>query len=390
MLTDKAIRALKPKEKTYVVLDSKGLYLEVTPKGVKLWRLRIYQDKKETRRSLGRYPEVSLKEARLKRDEILLAKAKGEKFITTAQEQEFSTFKDVAEDWFKRKMEGVRSESHAQRTYSRLVRFVYPAIGKRHIKDITAPDILSILRQIEAAGKIETAHRVSQIISQVFRYGIAIGVAERDPCADLRGALTPNKERHFPTITDPQEIRQLLRAIDTLEGSPIVQNALWFLALTFVRPGELRTAEWSEINTERAEWRIPAEKMKMKRPHIVPLSTQAIEVLEKMRHITGHGRYVFPAVRNITKGDRPMSDGTMNAALRRLGYTKEQFTPHGFRAMASTILNEHGWPPDAIERQLAHVEKNTVRAAYNHAEHLEVRKKMMQWWGDWLIAQRDT
>ncbi len=387
MLSDREIRALKPKEKSYMVLDARGLYLEVTPKGSKLWRLRIYQNGKETRRSLGRYPEVSLKEARLKRDEVLMAKAKGEN-VLAGSGKKIETFRDVAEDWFSRKMDGVRSERHTQRIYSRLVRFVYPAIGQKPITEITAPEVLALLRGIEAAGKIETAHRVSQIISQVFRYGIAIGIAERDPCADLRGALTPNKQRHFPTITDPKGIGALMRAIYSLEGAPIAQNGLLLLAFTFVRPGELRMAEWAEIDMAKAEWRIPAEKMKMKRPHIVPLSTQALEVLERMRGITGHGKYIFPAVRNIAKCDRPMSDGTMTAALRRLGYSSGDFVPHGFRAMASTVLNEHGWPPDAIERQLAHVEKNSVRAAYNHAEHLDIRRKMMQWWGDWLESLR--
>jgi len=352
------------------------------PQGSKLWRIRLWQNGKETKRSLGKYPDVSLREARLKRDEILLAREKGINIFASANK--LDTFQEIALDWYSRKMEGVKTDGHAERVLSRLKRYVFPAIGHKPINGIKPPEILSFLRQIEAAGKIETAHRVLQVTSQVFRYAIAIGIGENDPCAALRGALIPNKGKHFPTITDPKEIGQLLRAIDTLLGNAIVQNALLFLALTFVRPGELRTAEWAEIDFERAEWRIPAHKMKMERPHIVPLSRQALDVLSRIKSLTGHGKYIFPSTRNLTKGDRPMSDGTMNAAIRRLGYTQEQFTPHSFRSMASTILNEHGWPPDAIERQLAHVEKNSVRAAYNHAEHLEIRKKMMQWWGDWL------
>lgn len=316
----------------------------------------------------------------------MLARDKGVNILASSNKLE--TFQEIALDWYSRKMEGVRSDSHAVRVLSRLKRYVFPAIGHKHINEIKPPEILAFLRQIENAGKIETAHRVLQVTSQVFRYAIAIGVGENDPCTALRGALTPNKEKHFPTITDPKEIGQLLRAIDTLTGNAIVQNALLFLALTFVRPGELRTAEWVDIDFEKAEWRIPAEKMEMKRPHIVPLSRQAVAVLNRLKPLTGHGKYIFSSTRSLTKGDRPMSDGTMNAAIRRLGYTKEQFTPHGFRSMASTVLNEYGWPLDAIERQLAHVEKNSVRAAYNHAEHLDVRRKMMQWWADWVDAQK--
>ena len=220
------------------------------------------------------------------------------------------------------------------------------------------------------------------ICSQIFRYGVAIGLVERDIAADLRGALMPVKSKRYPTITDPQEIGALMRAIKSINGSEIVRCALLLLAYTFVRPGELRTAEWNEIDFITAEWRIPAEKMKMKRMHIVPLSRQAMDVLEEIKPFTyPTSRYIFPSIRNF---NRPMSDTTINAALRRLGYGKEEFTGHGFRSMASTILNENGWPADVIERQLAHVEKNTVRAAYNHAEYLDQRREMMQWWADWL------
>lgn len=294
------------------------------------------------------------------------------------------TLQAVALDWYERNVEPVSSKTHSERTISRLRRFAFPAIGNKPVKDITAPDLLGLIRPIEAAGHNETAHRTLQICGQVFRYAVAIGIGIRDPSSDLRGALTPANPSHFPAITDPARIGELMRAIDSLVIAPIVRCALRLSALTFVRPGELRTAEWDHMDLAKAEWRIPPEKMKMKRLHIVPLSRQAAEILEKMRPVSGHGRFVFPAVRCLVRCDRAMSDGTMSAVLRRLGYSQGEFTPHGFRSMASTILHEQGWPLDAIERQLAHVEGNSVRAAYSYAEHLDIRRKMMQAWADWL------
>ena len=378
MLSELKIKNLKPDTKRYMLRDDRNLYVEVYPNGGKYWRLRVHQDGKSTWRSLGKYPDVSLKEARLKRDAIHRDKGKG-KFAGSS-----ATFRDVALDWYNRKIAGLKSESHTSRIMGRLNNYIFPAIGGKPINEITAPDILTFLRTIEASRRHETAHRVLQIVSQVMRYSVAIGVGEQDPSRDLRGALTPSITNHFPTIFDPSQIGALLRAIDSLMGSPIVKDALLFNALTFVRPGELRTAQWCDIDMDKCEWRIPAEAMKMKRLHIVPLSGQALEVLDRMRPLTGHGRYVFPASKSIEKGDRPMSSGTMAAALRRLGYEQGSFTPHGFRSMASTILNDNGFLGDAIERQLAHVEGNKIRGIYNHAEHIEIRREMMQWWGDWL------
>jgi integrase len=254
-------------------------------------------------------------------------------------------------------------------------------VGSKPIDKVSAPILLVCLRRIEDRGAIETAHRALQNCGQVFRYAIATGRAERDVSADLRGALSPVVESHHASITDPKAIGALLRSIEGYEGSLVTKCALRLAALVFVRPGELRKAEWAEFDLDKAEWRIPAQRMKMREVHIVPLATQAVTTLNELQALTGHGRYVFPGAR--TNG-RPMSENTVNAALRRLGYAKDEMTGHGFRSMASTILNEQGWSRDAIERQLAHGERNNVRAAYNFAEYLPERRKMMQAWADYL------
>ncbi|MDP1845501.1 MAG: site-specific integrase, partial [Candidatus Moranbacteria bacterium] len=286
----------------------------------------------------------------------------------------------VAREWFK-KMSTVWVPRHAETIIRRLESYVFPQLGQRPINEVTAPELLAMLRKLEAQGTVETAHRVKQICGQVFRYAIATGRTDRDPAADLRGALTPAKPKRMASITDPKGAAGLLRAIDGYHGSFVTACALKLAPLVFVRPGELRQAEWSEIDLEAAEWRIPADKMKMKSPHIVPLSRQAIDILREIHQLTGNGKYVFPSLRT---GSRPMSNNTVNAALRRMGFSKEEMTGHGFRSMASTLLNEQGWNRDAIERQLAHAERNKVRAAYNYAEFLPERRKMMQAWADYL------
>jgi integrase len=267
---------------------------------------------------------------------------------------------------------------------SRLEKFLFPHIGSHPIGGICAYEILIPLRAIEALGMNETAHTVRQIAGQVFRYAVASGYAEHDVTVDIRGALAPVVSRHNPSVTDPREIAGLLAAMRAFEGSPVVRAALWFSAYTFLRPGEVRHIEWGEVNFETAEVRLPAEKMKMRRPHILPLSKQTEGVLTSLRPLTGRGRYVFPSIRVMDAGSVPMSENTINVALRRLGYGKDKMCAHGFRSMASTNLNEQGWPPDVIERQLAHVEGNSVRAAYNYAQYLPERRKMMQAWADWL------
>ena len=258
---------------------------------------------------------------------------------------------------------------------------IFPWIGNRPIKDITAPELLATLRRMESRGALELAHRMREYCGMVFRYAVATGKAERDPSGDLRGALAPVKTKHHASVTDPKKIGELLRAIDGYTGSFMTKCALQLAPLVFVRPGELRTAEWAEFDLDAAEWRIPGEKMKMRDKHIVPLSKQAVEILRSIHPLTGSGRYVFPSVRTTA---RPMSENTVNAALRRLGYEKNEMTGHGFRSMASTLLHEQGWPHEAIERQLAHAERNKVSAAYNYAEHLPKRREMMQAWADYL------
>ena len=275
-----------------------------------------------------------------------------------------------------------KAPGHTQTIVSRLENGVFPFIGKRPISELDAGDMLAIVRRIERRGAIEVARRTRGICSQVFRYAISTGRALRDPAADVRGVLPAIKIKHHASITDPTGIGELLKAIDAFSGTFVVKAALRFAPLVFVRPGELRYAEWAEVDLDAKEWRIPAEKMKKRRPHIVPLSRQAVEVLQDTKQVTSLSKYVFPSIRT---NDRPMSENTVNVALRRLGYSKEEMTCHGFRSMASTRLHEMGiWNSDAIERQLAHVEGNSVRAAYNYAEYLPERVKMMQFWADYL------
>lgn len=259
--------------------------------------------------------------------------------------------------------------------------FAFPWIGARPISDITAPELLAVLRRVESLGKLETTQRLKRVCGQIFRYAVATGRAERDPSADLRGVLKTGKVRHRASITDPAKVGELLRAMDGFAGSLVVACALKFAPLVFVRPGELRKAEWAEFDLDAGEWRIPAERMKMRQPHLVPLSHQAVAILRELYPLTGSGRYVFPSIRSMA---RPMSENTITVALRRLGYTGDEMTGHGFRSMASTLLHEQGWPSDVIERQLAHAERNKVKAAYNYAEHLPQRRKMMQAWADYL------
>lgn len=390
-LTDTTARNAKPGSKAVRLFDGGGLYLEVAPSGGKWWRLKYRHGGKEKRLSLGVYPETPLKDARARRDEArkLLANGidpsaarKAAKHATA--ENAGNSFEAVAREWYAKFAPGW-VPSHGVRIIRRFERDVFPWIGARPVAEINAPELLATLRRIENRGAIETAHRAMQNCGQVFRYAVATGRAQRDPSGDLRGAIPPAKETHHASITDPKAIGALLRAIGGYDGSPITKAALELAPLTFVRPGELRNAEWTEFDLDGAEWRIPAERMKMRAPHIVPLSAQAVEILRELQPLTGRGRYVFPGAR--TNG-RPMSENTVNAALRRLGYASDEMTGHGFRSMASTLLNEAGWNRDAIERQLAHAERDQVRAAYNYAEHLPERKRMMQAWADYLDGLR--
>jgi integrase len=385
------VKQTKPREKDYKLFDGKGLFLLVKTNGAKYWRLKYRFHDKEKTLALGVYPEVSLKDAREKRGDAraLLAQEIDPGLMrrvnkSMRRERASNSFETIAREWFAKYSVKLKA-THADKMRKRLEEDVFPYIGGTPIADVTAPELLSVLRRIEKRGAIETAHRIRRYCSKVFIYGIATGLAETDPAAGLLHALQPYEQNHFSTLTDPTEIGQLLRAIDGYEGDLKTRCALRLGILTFVRPGELRAAEWLEFNLEKAEWRIPESRMKMDAPHTVPLSSQAIAILLELQPLTGHGKYLFPSVMTAT---RCMSNNTVNAALRRMDYTKEQITGHGFRAMASTLLNEQGFNRDWIERQLAHGERNKVRAAYNHAEYMPERRKMMQAWADYLDGLR--
>lgn len=389
MLTELECRKAAVKDKPYRLFDGGGLYLEIHPTGAKYWRLKYRYAGKEKRIAIGVYPAVTAKKAREKaQDEKRklsdgrdpLAERKAEKLIS--REAAENSFEAIAREWMIRQAPEV-SASHIEKVLRRLEKNLFPWIGSRPIAEVKAPELLSTLRRVEDRGAIHTAKRLLQYAGQVFRYGIATGRCERDIAADLKGALTKENEQHRAAITDPKKAAGLLRAIDGYQGSLIALCALRLAPLTFVRPGELRHAEWSEIDLDRGEWNIPAEKMKMRLPHLVPLSRQAVAVLRELHPLTGEGRYVFPSQRT---SDRPISDNTINAALRRMGFdTREEMTAHGFRAMARTILDEVlGFRPDFIEHQLAHAVRDPNGRAYNRTSHLPERRKMMQQWADYL------
>lgn len=386
-LTAKAVGAAKPKEKTYRLYDGGGMYLEVTPAGGTYWRMKYRMADKEKRLALGVYPAVSLAKARgkLKDAKELLEQGidpvevkKAKKAVVLSDTE---TFETVTKEWFG-KFEDTWSPKVAKEIWRRLEMNVLPWLGPKQIKDVTAPEILAVVRRIESRGAVETARRQLQKIGQIMRYAVATGRAERDPSSDLKGAIASSPVKHFASIHHPKKVAELLQAIDAYTGTFVVNSALRLAPLVFVRPGELRHAEWVEFNLEdeNPHWEIPAEKTKKRRPHIVPLSRQAVEILKGLYPLTGLGRYVFPG----NRAGKVMSENTLNAALRYMGFPKDQMTAHGFRSMASTMLNEIGWDADVIEAQLAHVQGNKVRAAYNRAKYLPERRKMMQSWADFL------
>jgi integrase len=394
MLTDVAVRKLKAREKAYKVSDTHGLYVFVHPNGGRYWRLDYHHAGKRGTLALGVYPKVSLKEAREKRENAGKLIAKGVNPSTYGKLTRGvgnigagDTFAVVADEWLRK----IEAEGRAEKTLEKtrwLLEFAKPLIGNRPISEISTPELLTVLRTVEIRGRYETARRLRSTCGTVIRYAIATGRAQRDITADLKGALITPKVKHHPAIVEPARIGQLLRSIDGYEGQPEVALALRIAPHVFVRPGELRAAEWPEFDLEAGVWTIPGEKMKMGRPHRVPLSKQVLSLLAELRALRGRSRLLFPSVRS---GERPISDNTINAALRRLGYDKTEMTGHGFRAMASTLLNEsRKWHPDAIERQLAHVENNDVRRAYLRGEHWDERVRMMQFWSDYLDGLRTT
>ena len=385
-LTDISVRTAKPRDRLFKLSDGGGLQLWVTPDGAKRWRLAYRWNGKQKLLALGVYPSVGLREARAARDEARKTLAGGQdplqaKKATKAARNaaDANTFDAIAGEILDKK----RREGKANRTMVKFEWFMalaQPALGSRPILEISAPEVLAVLRPIEASGRAETAKKLRGAIGQVFRFAIATGRAENDPTAALKGALASPTVRHRAAITEPKAFGGLLRAIEAYEGAAETRVALELLALTFVRPGELRAAEWADFDLDAAIWLIPAERMKMRRPHRVPLAPRAVAILRDLHATTGAGKLLFPSVRSA---HRPISENTINAALRRLGFSKEEMTGHGFRSAASSILNESGlWHADAIERQLAHVDTDSVRRAYARADYWEERVRMMAWWAE--------
>ena len=396
-LTDTQIRNFQPKDKPYKRFDGGGLYIEVFPDGAKRWRYKYRFDGKEKRLALGVYPAVSLKEARNKHAEAKAHHGAGidpgniRKAQKEAKTEATETFEVIAREWHA-KFSPTWAASHADKIIRRLELYIFPWLGDKPIRSITAPEVLACLRRLEEKGTLDTAHRAKQNCGQVFRYAIATGRADRDPTPDLRGALPAIQKQHYAAITDPAEVGALLRAVDGYTGNFVTLCALKLAPLFFLRPGELRQAEWSEIDFDQAEWNIPVERIKLKTVekarrkgefHLVPLAQQALAILHDLHALTGSGRYVFPSARTST---RPMSNNTVNAALRRMGYdTKTEITGHGFRAMARTIMDEvlH-IRIEVIEHQLAHAVRDPLGRAYNRTTHLPERREMMQAWADYL------
>jgi integrase len=385
-LTDTAIRNAKPGDKPVKMFDERGLFLIVTPAGGKWWRLRYKVDGKEKLLSLGVYPDVGLKDARERREVArkLLADGvdpgehrKAAKAVKV--ERAANSFEVIGREWFEKNRE-TWAPSHADKIIKRLENDVFPWLGGKAIAEISAPDVLAVLRRIEGRGTLDTAHRAGGNCSQIFRYAIATGRADRDPVPDLRGALPPARGNNFAAITEPAKVAELLRAIDAFSGTFVVKSALILAPLLFVRPGELRRAEWAGFDLDKAEWGYFVTKTKS--DHLVPLASQAVAILRELHALTGHGRYVFPG----RDPQKAMSEAAVNAALRRMGYdTKTEITGHGFRAMARTILHEElHQKPEVIEHQLAHKVPDALGTAYNRTKFLKERKAMMQLWADYL------
>lgn len=382
-------RTAKPKEAVYRLSDGQGLYMLIHPDGAKRWRYQYSRPAGgRNTLSLGDYPAVTLAAARERRDEARRLLADGidpgehRKTMRGMQaDRAANSFEAVAREWYT-KFSSNWVEAHGDRILRRLERDVFPWLGGRPIAEITARELLAVMRRIEERGAVETAHRALQNCGQVFRFAICEERAERDPSQDLRGALTPAKGKHLAAITDPKAIGPLLRAMDSYAGSLVTKCALRLAPLVFVRPGELRQAEWAEIDLDSATWEIPPERMKMRLAHVVPLSTQAVSILRELHALTGARRYVFPSPRTH---ERPMSNNAILAALRRMGFEKDEMSGHGFRAMARTVLDEVlGFRPDMIEHQLAHAVRDPNGRAYNRVTLLPQRREMMQAWADYL------
>lgn len=386
MLTNIRCKNAKSNEKTYKLSDERGLYLEVMPNGRKYWRMKYRFAGKEKRAAFGVYPEVSLAEAREKRDiarkmirdGVDPTQSKRDKRKQDKINNE-NTFELIAREWLESRRAGW-TDKHYKEVLKRLEANIFPALGSKALNKITAPELLGVLREIENRDALDLSHRLLQVCGQIFRYAISTCKTDRDIAADLRGALKTRKKESFSYLKEHQ-LAEFFSKLESYDGELQTKLALKLLILTFVRSGELRGARWEEFNFEKAEWRIPAERMKMKEQHIVPLSEQAIDILMELKKMNGSYQFVFPS---RTKPETSfMSENTLLYALYRMGY-HSQATTHGFRSTASTILNEHGFRSDVIERQLAHGERNKVRASYNHAQYLKERREMMQWYADHL------
>jgi integrase len=392
MLNDTLIRSLKPAEKPKKYADGGGLFLYVPPTGSKLWRLAYRFDKKSKLLSFGEYPAVSLKMARDRRDAAKRLLAEGidpsqhKKTVQAAKiAEEASAFEKIAREWHETRTVDNSPADRRRKLYT-LEKYLFPALGKMSIAKIEAPDLLAIVKPLEMEESVELAHRVLQYCGMAFQYAIATGKTRHNIVADMRGALRPKRPVHRASIIDTGKIGRLLLDLDEYEGQFQVRCALRLIPLFFVRASELRYAEWAEFDFDDRLWRIPADRMKMRSPHVVPLAKQSISILTGLREYTGNGRLVFPSAR--TNG-RPIAPATMLHALRCMGYRKQELCVHGFRSTASTLLNELGYNRDWIERQLAHKEKNEIRAAYNYAQYLPQRRKMMDEWADYLDTLRE-
>jgi integrase len=386
-LTDAACRSAKPSEKIRKLSDGGGLQLWIKPSASKLWRVAYRFGGKPKSLSLGAYPIVSLSDAREGRDHAKKLLAKGidpsaaKKRATAEQQAAATTFRSIADGYVQHQKRNQRATATVTKL-EWLLSLADASLGVLQVKDIRPADVLNVVRKQEARGRYETARRLLSTLGTIFRFAIVSGLAELDPTTALQRALASPPRQHRAAVTDPKAFGALLRAIDGFDGQPQTLAALKLMALLFPRPGELRAAQWTEIDLDGAVWVIPTARTKMRRTHKVPLSNQALVILRDLKDITGGGQFVFPSVRTSRK---PLSENTLNAALRRMGYAPDEMSAHGFRACASTLLNESGkWHPDAIERQLAHIERNEVRAAYARGEHWDERVAMMQWWADQL------
>jgi len=388
-LTALKLKTTKPTGKAFKLSDGGGLYFHMTARGSGSFRYDYRSSGKRRTLTIGKFPDLSLADARRLHQEARKDLANGidpaEKKLTQRKAGGGNTFSEIAHEWFAVKGQAW-SEKHKQRVRRAINFDLARPIGNQDISGITATDVLECLRRIERRGALDTAKKTKQIASQIFRYGVITGKCQRDPTSDLQGALTPQKKTHRAAITDPEGLSGLLKAVDQYSGSYVVKTATQFSILVFQRPGEIRRMEWEEVDLANATWSIPSNKMKSARDHIVPLSTQALSLLTNIQQLTGHGKYVFPSARG---GSRPLSENGVRTALRTMGYTNEQVTPHGFRATARTLLDEKlGYSPDLIEHQLAHAVRDATGRAYNRTTHLQGRQEMMQGWADYLDSLR--